>query len=74
MKGLKIVSLNSDSVFSFRGQVIPSAAKDKLRASGFCVDALLQRTRRKWVEAVGPNLEEELPASIHAVTAEGFEM
>ena len=34
----------------------------------------LQHTYRKRIETAGSNIEKKLPASIHAVTAEGFEL
>ena len=34
----------------------------------------LQHLRRKRVETAGSDLEKKLPASIHAVTSEGFEL
>jgi hypothetical protein len=35
---------------------------------------LIQHTYRKRIENEGSNLEKQLPFSIHAVTAEGFEL
>ncbi len=34
----------------------------------------LQHTYRKQIETAGSNIERKLPASIHAVTSEGFEL
>jgi hypothetical protein len=34
----------------------------------------IQHTYRKRIETKGSNLEKRLPSSIHAVTAEGFEL
>lgn len=51
----------------------PLRKKNSKRAESAPV-RFLQHTRRKRVETTGSDIEKKLPASIHAVTSEGFEM
>lgn len=53
--------------------LLPLRKKNSKRAVPAYVE-YLQHTYRKRVETAGSNIEKKLPASIHAVTAEGFEL
>ena len=51
----------------------PIRKKNSKRAEPAYVE-YLQHSYRKQVETAGSNIERKLPASIHAVTSEGFEL
>ena len=51
----------------------PIRKKDSKRKEPAYVE-YLQHSYRKQVETAGSNIERKLPASIHAVTSEGFEL
>ena len=53
--------------------LLPLRKKNSKRSVPAYVE-YLQHTYRKRVETAGSNIEKKLPASIHAVTAEGFEI
>lgn len=53
--------------------LLPLRKKNSKRAVPAYVE-YLQHTYRKRIETAGSNIEKKLPASIHAVTAEGFEL
>jgi len=52
---------------------LPLRKKNSKRAVPAYVE-YLQHTYRKRIETAGSNIEKKLPASIHAVTAKGFEL